>query len=125
MQAKQEESLGDWYYTELGWYQYNVEHRTNKYSAYGYELQLLNSILINKHFTLTIIGRTNVSHYKEDYRNDKGGRCTIHNSGVRANMMMSFGKVFFIPEFGVEYVPVAHGENTWCPAMSMGLGLRL
>jgi hypothetical protein len=124
--AEEEVWTGDWNHNgNEYYYDYHVFHWFSQYDAYGFELQLLYSIVLNKHVTFTTIGKTSINYYTEDYRTDLGGKCDITHRGLRANMIISGKHWFWVPELGMEYVPVPHGKNTWLPAISMGLGLHL
>ena len=97
------------------------------YSAFGGELQLLYTHEASDLFAFTLIARTNVNRYEETHWNDNGvqtshGTYTLAHGGIRGNVELRYRQFFFMPELGLEIVPVVNGPTGVALIYGIALG---
>ena len=107
--------------------------------VFGAEMQILFSQKWgNQSGTIAIRGNYNkyledVRHYEElpDIRPDEEGHYWVENkeydivhAGIRANVCLKYKFLYFIPEIGVEGIPVKNGVFTVLPSFGYALGIE-
>ncbi len=100
------------------------------YTAIGSELQLLYTLKASSNFAFTLVGRGNINRYQEQYTDQNGdeivyGPYILFQGGLRGNIELRLHPFFFVPELGIEVVPVVNGETTLVPVIGFALGVEL
>lgn len=79
----------------------------------------------------TIALRGNYNKYLEDIRHDEEEPYWVENkeydilhAGIRANLCLKYKHVYFIPEIGVEGIPVKNGVFTVLPSLGYAIGIE-
>lgn len=79
----------------------------------------------------TIALRGNYNKYLEDIRHDEDEPYWVENkeydvlhAGIRANLCLKYKFLYFIPEIGVEGIPVKNGVFTVLPSFGYAIGIE-
>jgi len=98
--------------------------------VFGAEMQILFSQKWGNQ-SGTIALRGNYNKYLEDIRHDDEEHYWIENKeydvvhgGIRANVCLKYKFLYFIPEIGVETIPVINGVFTVLPSFGYAIGIE-
>ena len=102
----------------------------SKYTSVGGELQLIYTQKASQYFNFSLIGRGNFNRYQETHYDLNGfeyinGPYSLIHGGVRGNFELRLHPFFFIPELGLDVVPVVNGDVSIIPVVGLALGVEL
>ena len=105
------------------------EHDKDKSRAYGVEMQLLYTQKWGKtSATVTMRGNYERMVYSEysngEYAGIDNKEYDLMHGGLRVNLCWKGKHLYFIPELGIELVPVINGKLSMIPAMGYAIGVE-
>ncbi|PKN78960.1 MAG: hypothetical protein CVU48_06790 [Candidatus Cloacimonetes bacterium HGW-Cloacimonetes-1] len=117
------------YYSSHKFHYHDQSYQKFEYQDYGAEMQFVYTNIMAPQCYGTLAARANIDLYDQktvdfDTNNETYGPYFIYHFGVRANLKLSSGYYFLMPEIGAEIVPVVNGYLGVVPVYSLGFGIE-